>query len=86
MRAEFRPERVDFRPDRADFRPDRADFRPERAWGINKQTDEVPLCSTGLCPLRGRCPKRKRKKRKKLTNKDEIKTLKIVREEKNLIV
>ena len=68
-RADFRPERVDFRPDRADFRPDRADFRPERAWGrrTDGRTDEwtdgrtdgrtkVPLCSTGLRPLRGRCP------------------------------
>ena len=24
----------------------------------NKRTNECPLCSTGLRPLRGRCPKR----------------------------
>ena len=54
-------------PERADFRPERADFRSERAWGgqtegwMDGETDgqtKVPLCSTGLCPLWGRCPKR----------------------------
>ena len=67
-RADFRPERADFRPERADSRPNRPDFKPERAWGgrtdertderTNKQT-KVPLCSTGLRPLGGRCPKDK---------------------------
>ena len=60
-RADSRPKRADFRPERADFRPERADFRPERALGgthgrTNGRT-KVPLCSTGLHPLRGRCPK-----------------------------
>ena len=66
-RADLRPEREDIRPERADCTPEKADFRPERAWGdkqtnnerINKQT-EVPLCSTGLHPLWGRCPKTKK--------------------------
>merc|ERR1712074_221488 len=60
-RADFMPERADFRPERAHFRPERADFRPERASGgthgrTNGRT-KVPLCSTGLRPLWGRCPK-----------------------------
>ena len=73
--AEFRPERADFRPEMADFRPERADFRSERALG-DKQTDKrtnrqmdkrtdgqtkVHLCSTGLRPLWGCCPKTKKK-------------------------
>ena len=57
--------REDFRPERADFRPERADFRPERAWGgtdrqtdgqMDRRTNKSSLCSTGLCPLWGRCP------------------------------
>ena len=64
-RADSRPERTDFRPERADFRPERADFRPERAWGgtdrqtdgqMDRRTNKSSLCSTGLCPLWGRCP------------------------------
>ena len=61
------PERADFRPERVDSRPEKADFRPERAWGGDGRTNgrtngwtgrqtKVPLCSTGHCPLRGRCP------------------------------
>ena len=60
---EGRGQRADSRPERTDFRLEMADFRPERAWGglkdgqtNNKQT-KVPLCSTGLHPLQGRCPK-----------------------------
>ena len=52
-------ERADFRPKKAGFRPERADFRPERAWGggrKNEQTNKSPMCSTGPCPLQGRCP------------------------------
>ena len=62
--SDSRPGRADFRPEaeRADEGPQRADFRPKRAWGgqtdrrTNEQTNGSPLCSTGLCPLRGRCP------------------------------
>ena len=61
-RTDFRPERADFRPERVDFRPERTDFRPERVWGgqMGGRMDgrtKVPLCCTGLRPLRGRCPK-----------------------------
>ena len=63
-RADLRSERADFRPkrsERAVFRPERADFRSEKAWGrqMEGQMDgqtKVPLCSTGLHPLWGRCP------------------------------
>ena len=62
-KADSRPERADFRPERVDLSPERADFRPERAWGsgwmderTNGRTNESPLCSTGLHPLRGCCP------------------------------
>ena len=64
-RADLRSERADFRPKRSErtvLRPERADFRSEKAWGrqTNGQTDgqmKVPLYSTGLHPLQGRCPK-----------------------------
>ena len=60
--SDSRPERAVFRPERADFRPERTDFRPERVWGGGWTDGRMdgrknsPLCSTGLCPLRGRCP------------------------------
>ena len=71
-RANFTPKRPDLRPERPDVRPDmrpeRPNLRPERPWRpdlggdgqTNEQTDrrtKVLLCSTGLRPLRGRCPK-----------------------------
>ena len=46
--------------ERADFRPERADSRPERVWGGDarmKGRTKVPMCFTGLRPLRGCCPK-----------------------------
>ena len=64
-RADSRPRRTDSRPERADLKSERVDLKPERAYfGLKRgdsRTDEqtkVPLCSTGLCPLWGRCPKR----------------------------
>ena len=32
---------------------------------MDGRTDRFPLCSTGLRPLRGRCPKRREKEEKK---------------------
>ena len=69
-RLDLRPERPDLRPERPDWgseRPDlrsqRPDLRPEGPDEGGGQTNEqtngrtkVPLCSTGLCPLWGRCP------------------------------
>ena len=57
-------------PERLNLRPERLDLRPDGPGGggderMNERTDErtdgrtkVPLCSTGLRPLWGRCPKR----------------------------
>ena len=72
-RANFRPKRPDLRPEWFNLRPERPNLRPERPWRpdlgggdgrTNKRMNErtngrtkVPLCSTGLRPLRGRCPK-----------------------------
>ena len=65
-RLDLKPERLDLRPERLDLRPERPDLGPEGSdeGGTNERTDErtngqtkVPLCSTGLRPLRGRCPK-----------------------------
>ena len=64
----MRPERADLRPERADMGPERANLRPLRAdlrsgredkWtnGWNDGQTKVPLCSTGLCPLRGPLPR-----------------------------
>ena len=64
-RLDLRPERLDLRPKGLDLRPERLDLRsegPDEGGGdgeANKQTNESPLCSTGLRPLRGRCPKSK---------------------------
>ena len=67
----MRLERPDLRPVRSDFKPERPDLRPEGPdgegdahthVGTNQQTNEqtkVPLCSTGLRPLQGHCPKSK---------------------------
>ena len=63
-RLDLRPERLDFRPEKQDLRPERPDSKPERPdkGGGDKQTDK-PMdklkspCSTGLCPLLGRCPR-----------------------------
>ena len=57
----MRPKRPDLGPERVDYRPERADFRPERALGglTDRRMDgrtKVPLYSTGLRSLRGRCP------------------------------
>ena len=61
-RLDLRPERLDLRPERLDLRPDRLDLRsegPDEGGGWrNERTNESPLCSTGLCTLRGRCPKK----------------------------
>ena len=72
-RLSLRPERQDWRPDRLDLRPKRLSLRPERPdlrsqrpdlrpegpdEGVTNGQMKVPLCSTGLRPLRGRCPKR----------------------------
>ena len=62
---DIRRERADFRPDKADIRPERTGLRSERPKeGTNEQKDgqmneqtKVPLCSAGLRPLSGRCPK-----------------------------
>lgn len=56
-RLDLRPGRLDFRPERLDLRLERPDSRPVGLEGgqTNKQTNgqmEVPLCSTGVCPLR----------------------------------
>ena len=63
-KPDLRPEKPDLRPERPDLRPERPDLRPEGPEGGGR-TDErtngrtkVPLCSTGLRPLRGRCPKK----------------------------
>ena len=67
---DLRAEMLDMRPERPDLRPERLKSRPERLEKLqrggdeqtNKRTNErtkVPLCSTGLRPLWGRCPKRK---------------------------
>ena len=50
-------------PERLDLSSERLDLRPEGSdeGGTNGRTNgrtKVPLCSTGLRPLRGRCPKR----------------------------
>ena len=62
-RSDFRLEMPDLRPEMPDLRPERPDLRTDRPDGGGR-TDErtngrtkVPLCSTGLRPLRGRCPK-----------------------------
>ena len=61
---DLRPETLDLRPERLDLRPERPDLRPEGPdeGGGDEQTKErtdgrtkVPLCSTGLRPLWGRC-------------------------------
>ena len=52
-RPDLRPERPDLRPERPVLRPDRLDLRPDE--GGDEQTN--PLCSTGLRPLQGHCPK-----------------------------
>ena len=53
-------------PEMAYLRPVMAGLKPERLWKGrgDARTDErtngqtkVPLCSIGLCPLWGRCPK-----------------------------
>ena len=63
------PERLNLRPERLDLRPD----GPEGGGNerMNERTDErtdgrtkVPLCSTGLRPLWGRCPKTKGQNKK----------------------
>ena len=67
-RLDLRPERLDLRPERPDLRPERPDLRPEGSEGggdarTNERTNgrtKVPLCSTGLRPLRGRCPKKQK--------------------------
>ena len=67
-RTDFRFERADLGPDRAALRPEIADLRPERTgWGgrTDKQTNtrtngQKSPCSTGLCPLQGRYPRRTR--------------------------
>ena len=75
--ADLRPkttERLDLRSMRPDLRSERSDMRPGRPHGggdkqmdgrTNEWTDEwtkVNLCSTGLCPLQGRCPKSSKEK------------------------
>ena len=54
------PESPDLKPPRPSLKPERLKLR-----GMNEQTNEqtnkqtkVPMCSTGLCPLWGRCPKK----------------------------
>ena len=65
-RLDLRPKRPDLRPERLDLKPERQDLRSEgsdEGGGLtNERTKEwmngrtkVPLCSTGLRPLRGRC-------------------------------
>ena len=70
-RSDFRLEMPDLRPEMPDLRPERPDLRPYRPdGGGEERTNEltngrmnVPLCSTGLHPLRGRCPKMKQNPR-----------------------
>ena len=66
VKLDLKPERLNLRPERPDLRSQKPDLRPEgpdegaRGGRINKQTNKqtkVPLCSTGLRPLRGRYPK-----------------------------
>ena len=63
-RLDLTPERLDFRPQRPDFKSQRSDLRPEGPYEGDRRTDgwtngrtKVPLCSTGLRPLWGHCPK-----------------------------
>ena len=63
-RLDLRPEKLDLSPERLDLGTERLDLRPggpDKGGGrTNERTDgrtKVPLCSTGLRPLRGRCPK-----------------------------
>ena len=63
-RPGLRPEKLDLRPERPNLRSQRPDLRPEGPDGGEEQTNKrtngrtkVPLCSIGLRPLRGRCPK-----------------------------
>ena len=69
-RLVLRPERLDLRTEKLDLRPERLDLRPEGSdeGGTNGRTNrrtngrtKVPPCSTGLRPLRSRCPKREEK-------------------------
>ena len=62
----MRPERLDLGSERLNLRPERLDLRPEgpdegggRTNGRTDERTKVPLCSTGLHPLRGRCSKSK---------------------------
>ena len=57
VKADMRPERAYLRPERADLRPERADLRPGRGDKRKDGRTKVPLCSTGLHPLQGHCPK-----------------------------
>ena len=41
----------------ARFRPGRGDRQTDKRMDIWTNGQEFPLCSTGLCPIRGRCPK-----------------------------
>ena len=66
-RLDLRPERLDFRPKRLDLRPERPDLRsqrsdlrtegPDEGGGWTNERMKVSLRSTGLRPLRSRCPK-----------------------------
>ena len=64
-RLDLRPKRLDLRPEMPYLIPERPDMRPEGLdeGGMNKRTNntnrrtKVPLCSTGLRPLWGRCSK-----------------------------
>ena len=68
-RLDLRLERLDLKPEMPDLRPERPDWGSERPdlkseepdGGTNGWTDgrtnRFPLCSTGLRPLWGRCPK-----------------------------
>ena len=56
------PEKPEFRldlwPKRPDLRPERPDVGEDgRTKGQKNEQTKVPLCSTGLHPLQGRCPK-----------------------------
>ena len=53
----MRPGRLDLRPERPDFRPEGSDNGGGRTNELTNERTKVPLCSTGLRPLRGRCPK-----------------------------
>ena len=64
-RLDSSPKRLDLRPKRPDLRSKMPDLRPEGPdeGGTNERTNgrtKVPLCSTGLRPLRSRCPKRRK--------------------------